>query len=136
MLVSEQSACVPPFATVDDLEQRWHTLTSEEQVKANALLSDASDLIVSLCPDWQEINETTLRRITCQVVKRAMLATNSGVPDGVTQMNSTTGSFSDGYTFANPTGDLYLVDAERKSLGIGKARAFTISLAGEHAESN
>lgn len=129
------STISPPFATPDDLAKRWHTLTTEEQSKAETLLEDASDLIVTQCPDWQDISETTLRRITCQIVKRAMIATAGGVPDGVTQMNTTTGSFTDGYTFANPTGDLYLLDAERKSLGIGMTRAFTIMLGGERAQS-
>lgn len=62
------------FATADDLEKRWHALTPTEKHKATTLLDDASDLIRTTCPDWQQARPSTLRRICCAVAKRAMLA--------------------------------------------------------------
>lgn len=117
-----------PFATVADLEARWHDLTDGERVRAAVLLEDASDLIRTQCAAWESRDVATLRRVTCAAVKRAMLAASMGVPEGVSQTNTTTGPFSDGYTFANPGGDLYLLDSERRSLGMGRAKAFHVRM--------
>lgn len=118
-----------PFATVDDLEARWHGLTDSERERAAVLLVDASDLIRTQCAGWEHCETATLRRVACAAVKRAMLAASMGVPEGVSQTNTTTGPFSDGYTFANPSGDLYLLDTERRSLGMGRAKAFHVRMA-------
>lgn len=117
-----------PFATVDDLTARWHALTEQESARAAVLLEDASDLIRTQCADWERSDPVTLRRVTCAIVKRAMLASSIGIPEGVSQTNTTTGPFSDGYTFANPGGDLYLLDSERRSLGMNRAAAFHIRM--------
>lgn len=119
----------PPFATVDDLEKRWHTLTEDERTRATTLLDDASLTIMALQPRWEQIDADTLRMVCCNIVKRAMLADSGGMPAGVTQYNQTTGSFTDGYTFANPTGDLYLTSSEKRLLGIGVQRAYHIDMA-------
>lgn len=105
----------PPFAEVSDLESRWHALTADETRKAEALIADASDLIVTTCPDWAQASPATLKRITCAVVKRAMLARDEMT--GITQGTQTAGSYSESYTYANPSGDLYLTASEKESLG-------------------
>ncbi len=46
-----------PFATYEDLEKRWHTLTPDEQAQADELLLDASESIrnhVSVYPETHE----------------------------------------------------------------------------------
>lgn len=111
------------FATVDDLEARWHTLTESEKTTAETLLLDASQYVVDIGIDTGNVAHTTLKRVVCAMVKRAMSAAAAGIPDGVTQVNQTTGSFTDGYTFANPNGDLYLLAAEKKALGMGRQKA-------------
>ncbi|MBT1173578.1 hypothetical protein JS528_09545 [Bifidobacterium sp. MA2] len=105
----------PPFAEVPDLEARWHALTAAEQAKAEALIADASDLIVTTCPNWRQATAQTLKRITCAVVKRAMLARDETT--GITQGTQTAGSYSESYTYANPSGDIYLTASEKESLG-------------------
>lgn len=105
----------PPFAAATDLETRWHPLTAAEKTKAEALLFDASDLIVTTCPLWRQATAQTLKRITCAVVKRAMLARDDMA--GVTQGTQTAGSYSESYTYANPSGDIYLTASEKESLG-------------------
>lgn len=125
------SACpTPPFATPDDLAARWHELSPDEERQAKVLLDDASDIIIAAQPDWDTVREATLKRVTCQMVKRAMLADSLGVGVGVTQVNQTTGPFTDGMTFANPTGDLYLLDSEKRSLGVGRQQAFHMHMEG------
>lgn len=117
----------PPFATPDDLAARWHTLTQDERATAETLLGDASDLIMTQCPRWREASDATLKRIACQMVKRAMLAMDRA---GVSQSTQTAGSFSESASYSNPDGDLYLTSAERRSLGKGTQTAFHIELGG------
>ena len=110
---------VPPesgaFATVTDLETRWHSLTGAEQSKAAALLDDASDVIRTTCPAWRKASEATLKRVTCAITKRAMLARDDIA--GVSQQTQTAGSFSESTSYSNPAGDLYLTASEKESLG-------------------
>lgn len=117
----------PPFATVDDLASRWHALTTTEELQAEKLLDDASDIIMSLQPNWQQVPAATLKRICCQMVKRAMLA-DSANPNGLTQFAQTAGSYSESGTYANPSGDLYVTAVEKQALGIGKQVAFHVTL--------
>ncbi|OXN01653.1 Gp19/Gp15/Gp42 family protein [Bifidobacterium vansinderenii] len=120
-----------PFASVDELEAGWHTLNDEERARAQTLLARASRIIRADCPHWQryEIRTPGLCADTCcEMVKRAMLADQNGAPAGVSQMNTTTGPFTDGYTFANPMGNLYMLDTEKRRLGAGAGRAFTLTM--------
>lgn len=114
-----------PFAEVSDLEARWRPLTGEESASADALLLDASQMIVDEAGDVAGIAAATLRRIVCAMVKRAMV-----VPDGIgvdsTQFGA--GPFQESVKYANPMGDLYLTKAERRALGIGRGRAFEVDL--------
>lgn len=124
------------YATVTDLETRWRTLSAPEKAQASALLNDAEAQILTEVPDVAErITEqaaatppsTLLKqlvvRVECAMVKRAMAG---GDAFGVTATQETTGPFSRSVTVANPLGDLYLTRAERRLLGGGGQRAFTI----------
>ena len=104
-----------PFATVADLEARWHALTSEERTRAERLLADASDLIRTSCPNWARATPLTLQRVACAIVKRAMLASDDIA--GVTQHSQTAGSYSESFSYSNPDGDLYMTRSEKESLG-------------------
>lgn len=117
------------FATVDDLAARWRVLSDSERRQAETLLDDASDLIRTECPRYSTANLTTLKRITCAIVKRAMLA--GGDAAGISQSSQTAGPFTESLTYANPAGDLYLTNAEKTSLGLKRQRAFTVELVGE-----
>ena len=114
------------FATVDDLEKRWHALASEERGKAEALLDDASDLIRSTCPLWAEASAATLKRVCCAAAKRAMLS-GDGIA-GISQHTETAGSYSESYSYSNPAGELYLTASEKAALG-GTGAAWTYDMA-------
>lgn len=116
------------FATVDDLEARWHPLTDDERAKATVLIGDASDMILDAAADVDAIRSETLTRICCQMIKRAMIAETTN-PSGVTQYSQTAGSFSESGTYANPTGDLYLLAAEKRALR-GSQRAWHTTMQG------
>ncbi|RYQ39381.1 Phage protein Gp19/Gp15/Gp42 [Bifidobacterium pseudolongum subsp. globosum] len=112
---SEATGGNGPFAIVEDLEARWHALTSEERRRAERLLADASDLIRTSCPNWSRATPLTLERVACSIVKRAMLASDDIA--GVTQHSQTAGSYSESFSYSNPDGDLYLTRSEKESLG-------------------
>ncbi|MDU0349236.1 Gp19/Gp15/Gp42 family protein [Actinomyces sp. MRS3W] len=118
------------FATPADLAARWRPLTDTEQARAQVLLEDATDMIKTEFPRWNEASEATLRRVTVAVVKRAMIAgqgTGADALGPVSAQSTTVGPFSESFTYANPTGDMYLTKAERRALR-GGAGAFEIDL--------
>lgn len=115
-----------PFAEPEDLELRWHTLTEAEKAKAEVLLEDASSLLASYHPDWSVATPADLKRLVCTAVKRAMQG--GGDVAGVNQMQMTAGPFSQMYSYANPSGDLYFKDSELASIGIGLQQAFSYDM--------
>ena len=117
----------PPFATTSDLEARWRTLTTAEKSQAGALITDASDIIVTTCPRYADASAATLTRITCAMVKRAMVS-GDDAELGVSSSQQTAGPFNQSFQFANPLGDLYLTKAEKRQLGCGVQRAFSIDM--------
>lgn len=122
---------IEPFATADDLAARWHGLTDEECTKANVHLMDVTEYIKARSPVWSRLQAERPRllvKVTCDIVRRIMQADSSGLPGGVTQANQTAGSFSEQYSFAAATGDMYLRDDEKRLLGIGGQRAFSIDM--------
>lgn len=121
------------FAQPEDLEARWHPLTSEEKKRAAVLLADAADIIRDECPGWEKASASTLTRISCQMVKTAMSNDDTA---GVTQTNQTVGPFSQGYTYANPTGDLYLTRAQRRQLGAIGQRTQVWEVSGDDHEAD
>lgn len=117
----------PPFASVDDLASRWHAFTSEERPRVEAVLDDASDVIMTYCPLWAEASPATLRRITCAIAKRALLGADTA---GVSQSTQTAGPYTESFSYSNPAGDLYLTKAEKQALGCGRQHLWSIDLAG------
>lgn len=119
------------FASTDDLERRWHALTSDEKTKADVHLGDVTEYIKARSPIWRKLrteHPRLLTKVTCDIVRRIIQADSTGFPGGVTQMNQTTGSFSEQYSFDAPTGDMYLRDDEKRILGIGAQHAFNVDM--------
>lgn len=115
-----------PFATVDDLEARWRVLTETERARAEILLADASDKIRVTCPRWAAASAATLRRITCEMVRRAMSVADDMI--GVTNASQSAIGFSESKTFSNPMGDLRLWPSEIRELGGGVGRIFSTDI--------
>lgn len=123
------------FATHEELAARWRPLSSAEQDRARVLLEDASaeiretakgiDARIASFEDDEAtgINPLIVKRVACQMVKRVM--TGGVEREGISQFQEGTGPFTEGMTFSNPNGELYLTKAERKLLGV-RARAFSI----------
>jgi len=115
-----------PFATVADLENRGRSTSSEDRVKVETLLQDASQILVDEFPRGvQTAAPETLARIVCNMVLRVL---DSGAPaPGVETTQFGVGPFQESYRWANPTGDLYLTKRERRQLG-GPARAGSVPM--------
>jgi hypothetical protein len=89
------------------------------------LLEDASQLIVDLCNgQFPKSKEAAAKRITCEVVKRAMISPVDQLPLKSMTEQQMGGPYMGqrSETYANPTGDLYLTTSEKKQLGIGRQR--------------
>ena len=108
------------FATIEDLEARWRTLSEAEVPKATALLDDASAILVAQVDvdPTDEQQATLLKVVCCSMVTRSMVASESDVY-GISQLDYGMGPFSQAAHFSNPNGDLYLTAQERQLLGIG-----------------
>ena len=122
------------YATVEDLEARWRTLTADERDRAGVLLEYAAVRLDAACPpsDPPTAQELAARKIvSCEMVKRAM-ATSGGIGGvGVTSVQQGAGPYQETVQFSNPTGDLYLSKSDRKLLGCGAQEAFTVSMSGD-----
>lgn len=118
-----------PWATPADLAARWRPLAPGEVERARVLIEDAQSLIQDECPRWAAASAATRRRVVCAVVKRAMAGplADEGLT-GISATTETAGPFSQQVTFANPSGDMYLTRAEKRSLGAGRPRAHEVDL--------
>lgn len=117
------------FASVEDLEARWRTLTDDERAVATTTLEDATAFIsaemrryrVPIAED-DEVQAQNLVAVTCAVTKRSLLmAFDSGSSmQGVTKYSEQADVWNASVTLANPMGDMYLTAQERRMLGIGR----------------
>ena len=112
------------FASVDDLESRWRDMDPSEKARAAVLLEDAAAIITAALDqarikvDKQDkVQAANLVRVSCAMVQRAMA-------QGDGEQQHAWG----GNLVMNPSGDLYLARADRRSLGIGGARIGVLSM--------
>ena len=110
------------YATTQDLMQRWKYLNADQQAQAECLLDDAAVIIDSLVTvdETDEKQMSLLKTVSCSMVKRAM-ASNVDAMLGVSQGTISADIYSQTFQFANPGGDLYLTQMERKLLGISNS---------------
>ena len=124
------------FATYQDIEERWRTLTADEQTRAIALLDDASAMLTALVridtTDQQQA--ALLKQVSCSMVIRSLVAFASSA-FGVDQMQASMGPFGQTVHYANPSGDMYLTKLEKQLLGIvggsGKGRILNPTIGGD-----
>ncbi len=123
-----------PFATVEEYRARYPDDETTDSVLL-AVLLEATDLISAELDahdiDYSDPSETFTARLAriCKSVTRRAVGASSGqdVPFGATQLSETAAQFSASVQLANPYGDLFLTEQERKSLGIGAAKACVVS---------
>lgn len=110
------------YATVADLEVRYRALDDGERERAEALLEDASAMLAAECRrvgvevDASDgLQAANLKVVCCSMAKRVLA---SGAFGDVSNHSVTAGSYSEQFTFANPTGSMYLTREERRVLGL------------------
>lgn len=115
------------YATVEDVEARWRTLSADERTRAGVLLDDAAVRLDVECPPDDPVTDAEARKIvSVEMVKRAMSVGDSGV--GVTSVQTGAGPYQETRQFSNPMGDLYLTKGDRRLLRCGRSQAFTVSM--------
>lgn len=124
---------IAQFAVVDDLKARWPDFPVGAEAHAEVLLLDASQFILDECSSAADASALTLKRITCAIVRRAMVADSSGMA-GMESWQQGAGPYQETFKLSNPHGDLYLTKQERKALGCGRQRAFSVDLLAGHDE--
>ena len=104
------------YAEVSDVEARWRDLTTDEQSRCETLLGDASAMLDALVPST-EGKEDLLCAVCCDMVIRAMSASGADA-FGASSVSMAAGPYSQTWSYANPSGDMYLTKLEKRLLGI------------------
>ena len=115
------------YATVADLERRWHPLSDDDRAVAEVLLEDAALLIdAQTCIDLNDpLRARAAAYASVNMVQRA-LASRGQDSFGISQQTISADIYSQSMTFANPAGDLYMSGMEKRLLGISSAYAKTL----------
>lgn len=121
-----------PFATTADYEDRYGPCTNRERL-VEALM-DATRLIEAECRSaGVDVRDPGLSDALMQVCRsaaaRSMQACETGAPLGVTQFSQGAAGFTESWSMANPSADVYLTKADRAMLGIS-GQAFASVQAG------
>lgn len=116
-----------PFATVQELKDRWPDFPPGADTYAATQLEDASQFILDTVPSAALAPEATRRRIVCAVVRRAMQAGDADM-GGLDSLQVGTGPFQFGGKVSDA--DFFLKKAEKLALGDGKQKAFGVQIAG------
>ncbi|KAB7752768.1 hypothetical protein [Mycolicibacterium mucogenicum] len=103
-----------PYATATDLENYWRTLSEAEQGRATTLLGWAAKLINEQ-PGSASFDELTCAQVSMDMVKRAMI-NGDGVSESTSSQTMDVVSAAVTNKYVNPTGALYLTNAESDRL--------------------
>lgn len=106
------------YATVEDVEKGFRTLTDDERTKCEALLDEA-DILIDAVASTAETNAKKVAE--CRIVRRALGDGSSGnFPMGSTQGSMSALGYSQSWTISNGgAGELYIGKTEKVILGIG-----------------
>mgnify|MGYP000339860318 CR=1 FL=1 len=132
---------ITPFATVEDLEDRWRPLNEDEKARAETQLIDVTAYMTELMNqskvpiNVKDVQQSQVLKLVCCAVTRRSLSQifssdGSSPATGVEDASSSTitaGVFSQTYKYANPTGSIYLRPDEKKLLGIGRMRVSSVA---------
>ena len=114
------------FASVEDVEAGWRTLSDSETARAEVLLTRASAEIITEFRNARreydlsdEVQQILLKSVCCDIVRRVIGNNNEG---GYSSMSQTAGSYSEQITFYEPSGNIKLSEDEKARLGLKSAR--------------
>ena len=107
------------YASYEDVQAGFRTLTADEISVCNALLDEAAVIIDSYNED---ASADAKKVVSCRMVRRAIGAGKASVPIGATQGTMTAGPYSQSWTMSGgSTGELYLGRVDKKLIGVSNA---------------
>lgn len=113
---------ITAFATVEDLQAGWKTLTEAEQGVASTLLLRATAQLYGLLSNGgieidpeDELQAINLNTVTCNMVRRSM---SSAAVDGIAQVSQAIGSTNASVQIYNPDGAFFLSKMDKDALGL------------------
>lgn len=109
------------YATFEDIAKRKPVETSEME-RCEALLEDAGIIIDAF--NVKAAAESK-RLVSCNMVIRVLGSGEEGVPIGTTQATASALGYSQSWTNANGSGELYLTKLDKKILGTGNQIGYT-----------
>lgn len=120
-------ADLTPFATVEQFEAFWRTLSDAEKTRAESLLLLASNRLrtiganvgvdVDAKAEDSPAYASNLGWVVMEATKRAMLTPTDQPP--VDTWSQTAGPYSENYKYTNPSGDLWFKKSELAELELG-----------------
>ena len=119
-----------PFATVDDLTELWRPMSTEEQIRAEGLLSIVSNRLrqeaynvgkdIDEMVAESEVYKDVVKSVTVDIVARTLMTSTDKEP--MTQYSESALGYSVSGTFLTPGGGLFIKRDELKALGLRKQR--------------
>lgn len=124
------------FATIEDINALWRTLTAAETTRAEALLPIVSDSLrekaYNVGKDLDAMIEerptlaSVAKSVTVDVVARTLMTSTNSEP--MTQMSESALGYSVSGTYLVPGGGLFIKKDELARLGLRKQRIGVIDL--------
>ena len=118
------------FATLDDVEKLFRTLTEQEKSRAEALLPVVSDSIrqeafnvgkdIDKMLENGEVLENVLKSVTVDVVARTLMTSTNSEP--MSEVSQSALGYSVSGTFLVPGGGLFIKQSELARLGLKRQR--------------
>ena len=108
------------YATVEQVENGFRTLTNEEKNVCETLLTEIAVLIDA----YNENAELDVKQVvSCRAIRRALTAADGGVPFGATQGSMSALGYTQSWIIgaSGSAGELYLGKLEKKLLGYGNS---------------
>lgn len=129
-----------PFATVQDIVNRYKPLTNDEMTKAEVLVADVSsalrikakecnkDLDVLMAEDEDYAN--VVRMVTCDIVIRRLDQDSSSNSYNLQQESQSALGYTWSGTYVNTGGGTSILDKDLKKLGLRKQKVNFIDFYG------
>lgn len=129
---------VKPFATVDDLSVLWRALESDEEERAEELLTTVSHVLrveakkvkkdLDLMVKADESYAYVVKSVLVDIVARTLMTSTRQEP--MTQFSESALGYSVSGSFLVPGGGLFIKDNELKRLGLRRQRFGAIDFYG------
>ena len=126
------------FATIQDVEVLWRSMSATEEERAAALLPVVSNTLrqeaKNVGKDLDAMIENgdllldVVKSVTVDVVARALMTPTSGAP--MTQMSESALGYSVSGTYLSPGGGLFIKKTELARLGLHRQRIGVVEIYG------